>query len=599
MSMARVAGAGPAAAGDAAAGRAAGRAGGPDVGHVGQGGDPSALRRITRIGRPVIDRLLLAVAAGVAAAGAAIGLTATSAWLVSRAAERPPVLYLMVAVTAVRAFGISRGALRYAERLASHDAAFRVLSRLRSETYARLERLAPAGLAEFRSGDLLARLVDDVDGLADLWLRVLLPYLVAAVAACATVALIWLLVPAAAVVLGATLLFVAFVIPLITIRVAQRGERRMAGARGELAAATLEILAGAPELLVAGATEARLADLAAIDRRLATAEARIAAGSGLGALLSGLASGVAIWLGLVAGIAALRSGTIEGVTLAVVALTPIAVHEAVSGLVPASQHLPGLASMAGRVVDVLSRPDPVTEPAVPEPLPAAPFGLRSRGLRARYSAAGPEALVLPDIEVAPGGRLLVTGPSGSGKSTFAAVLVRFLEPSAGTVELVGTDRSVDIRRLSGDDVRRVVCLCAQDPHVFDTSVLENVRLARPGATDEEVRAALSAAQLEGWIDSLPQGLATLAGEHGARLSGGQRQRLSLARALLAGAPVVVFDEPTEHLDEGMAGALVVDLLAATAGRTVVMITHRPELIDSGTWTARVDLGRDDAEPDVG
>jgi ATP-binding cassette subfamily C protein CydCD len=170
------------------------------------------------------------------------------------------------------------------------------------------------------------------------------------------------------------------------------------------------------------------------------------------------------------------------------------------------------------------------------------------------------------------------------------VLVRFLEPSAGSVELVGSTGSVDIRQLTGDDVRRVVCLCAQDPHVFDTSIAENVRLARPGSTDDQVRAALASAQLSGWVDSLPDGLSTLVGEHGARLSGGQRQRLSLARALLADAPVVVFDEPTEHLDESTAGALVADLLAATAGRTVVMITHRPELIHSAAWTARVDLG---------
>lgn len=553
-------------------------------------GGARALWRVAGIGRPVTGRLLLAVAAGVAAAGAAIGLSATAAWLISRAAERPPVLYLMVAVTGVRACGVSRGALRYAERLASHDAAFRVLARLRSRAYGRLERLAPAGLTEFRSGDLLSRLVDDVDGLADLWLRVLIPYLIAGVAASVAVAVIWFLAPVAAVVLGATLFFVAFVVPVFTIAVAHRGERRIAGARGDLAAATVEVLAGAPELLVAGATEARLADLAAIDRRLAAAEARTAAGSGLGALLSGLASGVAVWLGLVASIAALRAGSLEGVTLAVVALTPIAVHEAVAGLVPASQHLPGLAAMAGRLLDVTSRHDPVVEPATAEPLPHGPYGLRCRGLRARYSPTGPDALLLPDIDVRPGDRLLVTGPSGSGKSTFAAVLVRFLEPSAGLVELVGSDRSIDIRRLSGDDVRRVVCLCAQDPHVFDTSVVENVRLARPGATDEEVWAALSAAQLIDWIASLPDGLSTLVGEHGAHLSGGQRQRLSLARALLADAPVIVFDEPTEHLDEATASTLAADLLAATEGRTVVMITHRPELIDSTTWSARIDLG---------
>ena len=550
----------------------------------------AALWRVGLLGRPLTGRLLLAVAAGVAAAGAAIGLTATAAWLVSRAAERPPILYLMVAVTGVRAFGVSRGALRYAERLASHDAAFRVLSRLRGGAYARLERLAPAGLAEFRSGDLLTRLVDDIDGLADLWLRVLLPYFVAAIAAIGAVAMVAFLVPAAGLVLAATLLFVAFAVPVFTIGVARRGEGRIAGSRGELAAATLELLAGAPELLVAGATQARLADLAAVDRRLAEAEARTAAGSGLGALLSGLATGVAVWFGLVAGIAAVRSGAADGVMLAVVALTPIAVHEAVSGLIPASQHLPGLATMAQRLLDVTSRPDPVAEPAEPEALPAGPYGLRFRGLRACYSATAPDALTMPDMEIQPGDRLLVTGPSGSGKSTLAAVLVRFLEPSAGTVELVGRDRSADIRRLSGDEVRRVICLCAQDPHIFDTSVAENVRLARPGSTDAEVVTALTAAQLAGWIDSLPDGLSTMVGEHGAGLSGGQRQRLSLARALLAGAPVIVFDEPTEHLDDATAVALAADLLRATAGRTVVMITHRPELIGSVEWTARVDLG---------
>ena len=551
---------------------------------------PGALWRVGLVGRPLTGRLLLAVAAGVAAAGAAIGLTATSAWLVSRAAERPPVLYLMVAVTGVRAFGVSRGAFRYAERLASHDAAFRVLARLRSGAYVRLERLAPAGLAEFRSGDLLKRLVDDIDGLADLWLRVLLPYLVAAITAIAAVAMVAFLVPAAGFILAATLLFVAVVAPVFAVGVARSGERRIAGTRGELAAATLEVLAGAPEILVAGATDARLADLAAIDRRLAQAEATTAAGSGLGALLSGLATGVAVWFGLVAGIAAVRSGAAEGVMLAVVALTPIAVHEAIAGLVPASQHLPGLAAMAQRLLDVTSRPDPVAEPAVPEALPTGPYGLLCSGLRARYSTGAPDALTMPDIQVQPGERLLVTGPSGSGKSTFAAVLVRFLEPSAGTVELVGRDHSVDIRRLSGDDVRRVICLCAQDPHIFDTSVAENVRLARPESTDAEVLAALAAAQLAGWIDSLPDGLATMVGEHGASLSGGQRQRLSLARALLAGAPVIVFDEPTEHLDDETAAALSADLLQATAGRTVVMITHRPELIGSVDWTARVDLG---------
>ncbi len=549
----------------------------------------SVLLRTTRQGRPVAGRLALAVIAGAAASGASIGLTATAAWLISRAAQQPPVLDLMVAVTMVRFFGVSRGAFRYLERLGAHDAAFRVLARLRSHAYARLVRLAPAGLSELRSGDLLARLVDDIDGLADLWLRLLLPYLSAAVVASVAVAGIAYLAPAAGLALGISVAVAAFAVPTVAAFVARRGESETAGARGDLAAATLEVLTGAPELAVAGATETRLADLGRLDRRLATAEGRTAAGAGVSALLSTLAGGAAVWLCLVAGIAAVMAGTLEGHLLAVVVLTPIAVHEAISGLVPAAQHLPGLAAMANRVADVTSRPDPVHEPEAPETLPGGPYGLSCRGLRARYGRDLPEALAMPDFRLEAGRRLLVTGPSGSGKSTFAAVLVRFLDPSAGSVELVGTERSVELAALAGADVRTVICLCEQEPHIFDTSILENVRLARPDAGDDEVRAALAAAQLSAWIETLPQGPATLAGERGTFISAGQRQRLSLARALLSGAPLIVFDEPTEHLDEPTAAALACDLLQATAGRTVVVITHRPELMGAVDWDVRVDL----------
>lgn len=549
------------------------------------------LLRVVGLARPVWTRLALAALAGVGAAGAAVGLTATSAWLISRAAEQPPVLYLMVAIVAVRAFGIGRGVLRYAERLASHDAAFRILAGLRSDAYRRLEGLAPAGLAEYRSGDLLARLVADVDGLADVWLRVLLPYGVAGIVGGGAVLLVAALVPAAGAVLAVTLLVVAAGAPLAAGVVARRAERRIAPARGELAAAALELLHGATELVLSGAAERRLADLARLDGRLRAAEARSAAGAGVGALLSGLAGGAAIWFGLVAGIVAVRGGSLDGVALAVVVLTPIAVHELAAGLAPSAQQLPRLRAAAARVTEVLDRPNPVREPAQPVALPAGPYGLRIRGLRARYRADGPEVLPGVDLELQAGQRALVTGPSGSGKSTLAAVLLRFLDPSGGTIELVGSEAAVELTRLSGDDVRRVVGLCAQDVHVFDTTIAENLRLARPGATDAELRAALRAARLADWVESLPGGLETLVGEHGARLSGGQRQRLGLARALLADWPVIIFDEPTEHLDEPTAAGLAADLLAAAAGRTAIFITHRPELIAAAAWETSLDLGR--------
>ena len=549
-----------------------------------------ALIAIARLGRPVSGRLGVAVLLGLGAALAGIGLTATSAWLISRAAQQPPVLYLMIAITAVQAFGISRGVLRYGERLAAHDAAFRVLARLRGQVYLRLERLAPAGLAAYRSGDLLARLVADVDGLADLWLRVLLPYTIVVIAATATTLLVGALVPVAGLVLGATLFLVAFVVPLVAGALGRAAERRLAPARGALAAAVTDLLAGAPELQATGAMGPHLDALSHLDGALRAAERRAGTAVGLGALAAGLAAGAATWFALVAGVGALRSGALDAVALAVVVLTPTAVHELAAGLVPAAQHLPGLAAAAERVQEVLRQPDPVIEPDVPAVLPAGPYGLRLTRVGARYGD-GPLVLDDVDLDLAAGGRALVSGPSGCGKSTLAAVLLRFLDPVAGTVELLTPTGACDVRGLASDDVRRVIKSCAQDPHVFDTTLGDNLRIARPDATDDEVRDALRAARLTDWVDTLPDGLATRVGEHGARLSGGQLQRLALARAVLADAPVLILDEPTEHLDEATGAALMADVLAAAHGRTLLVLSHRAEMLagrpgtSSWSWAA--------------
>jgi len=508
--------------------------------------------------------------AGTCAAAGVLGLTATAAWLISRAAQRPPVLYLMVAVTGVQAFGISRGVFRYAERLAGHDAALRILARTRVAAYTRLERLAPAGLAAFRSGDLISRLVTDIDSLADRWLRVLLPYAVAGVAGAAAVALTAALLPAAGVVLAVSLVTAALLAPAAAGLAARRAERRIAPGRGALAAASLELLRGSAELIAFGAADAALRQVSAADREVAHSEGRSAYARGMGVAVTAIAAGAAVWGSLVLGVPAVRSGALSGVALAVIVLTPLAAHEVFGGLAPAAQQLPRIRSAAGRVADVLRRPDPVREPACPAPLPRPPYDLRVEGLTARWSADGPEVLRGVDLVAASGRSVAVVGPSGSGKTTLAMVLLRFLDPAAGRVLLGGTD----ITTLDSDAVRTVVGLCAQDAHIFDSTLGANLRLARPEASDEQLRDALRRARLLDWADSLPDGLATPVGEHGAMLSGGQRQRLALARVLLADFPVVVLDEPTEHLDEETADALTRDLLDATAGRTVVLITHR-------------------------
>ena len=541
----------------------------------------------TRLDRAAIKQLTLAVAAGVVASGAAIALTVTSAWLISRASQRPPVLTLTVAVVAVQAFALARSVFRYLERLVSHDAALRVLATMRVTAYRRLERLAPAGLPAFRSGDLVSRLVADVDSIADRWLRIVLPYTTAAVAGAGTVCFIALLLPSAALVLAVSLVVAALVAPWAAGRAARQAERRIAPRRGELAVASLDLLQGCAELVAFGAAEAGLERADAADRALAQAESRSALGRGIAAAVTALAAGTAVWASLVLGVPSVRSGALSGVALAVVVLTPLAAHEVFGALAPAAQQLPRINASAARVQAVLQQPDPVREPAAPQPAPSPPYDLRIEGLSARWDPGGPDVLRGIDLTVPAGRRVAIVGPSGVGKTTLAMVLLRFLDPSAGRVTLGGAD----ITTLDGDTVRTIVGLCAQDAHVFDTTLGENLRLARRETTEEQIRSALRRAGLLDWVEGLPAGLDTDVGDFGVRLSGGQRQRLSLARVLLADFPVLVLDEPTEHLDEQTADELTQDLLAATEGRTTLLITHRTSGLQQVDEIVRLEAGR--------
>lgn len=537
-----------------------------------------SLRWALRLGRSGRGRLVVAILFGALAAGSAIGLSATAAWLITRASQHPPVLFLMVAIVSVRFFGVARGVLRYFERLASHDASFRILRDLRVEAIERLERILPGRSgAAMAQGELLARFVGDVDVLQDLWVRVVVPYAAAAFAGAATVVLVVVLAPLAGIALAASLVLSAIVAPLVSTRSARGATARLAPLRADYQTEVLDLMDGATELSVYGAIPERLERLAAVDRAMVRASSRSALSAGVGSALAVLAGGAAVWCGLWFGAGAVHARALGAVSLAVVVLAPLAVHEIVSGLAPAAHQLPALDTAATRVREVFEQPDAVIEPVVPTELPSGPFGVRIRGLRARWDADGADVLHDVNLDIAPGSTTLVVGPSGCGKSTLAAVLLRLLDRTAGSVELVGAGGAVDIADADGDSVRRVIGWCAQDAYIFDSTIEANLRLARPEATSDELAAALRRARLDGWIAGLPAGLGTMVGEHGNRLSGGQRQRLALARVILADRPVVVFDEPTEHLDEETAASLAVDLLSVTAGRTVIVVTHRPEL----------------------
>ncbi|RZU54601.1 ATP-binding cassette subfamily C protein CydC [Krasilnikovia cinnamomea] len=528
-------------------------------------------RLLGAVARPAAGRLTVAVLAGVAAAGAGVGLMATAAWLISRAALHPPVLHLMVAIVAVRAFGISRGVLRYAERLIGHDAALRVLGALRVRLYTRLERLAPAGLAEYRRADLVQRMVGDVDAVLDLLTRVVLPYAVAAVVGAGSVGLVGFLCPPAGVVLALGLLGVGLLVPLLQAATARRADGRFAPLRGELATDAVDLLHGLPDLVAYGAADAQLARLAATDARLRAAQRRSSASTGTSAAVSALATGLCVVAGLAAGAVAVRAGTLPGELLAVVVLTPLAVFEAAAGLPAAAQRYAAARGSLRRLADVCAAPDPVAEPDQPAEVPAGPHTLRVSGVSAAWVPGRPVVHGV-DLELSPGRRVALVGASGSGKSTVAALLVRWLDPCAGRITLDG----VDLRRIPGDQVRRVVGYLPEDAYLFDTTIEENLRIGRRDATVAQLRAALADARLLDWVDGLPLGLDTPVGEHGMALSGGQRRRLALARALLADFSILVLDEPTEHLDEATAAALTRDLLAAARDRAVLLITHRTD-----------------------
>jgi len=533
-------------------------------------GPEAPLRRTLAIARPAAGRLALATLFGAAAVLAAVGLIATSAWLISRSAQHPQESALAVAIVGVQFFALSRGLFRYAERLVGHDAAFRVLADLRVSVYTRLERLAPLGLPAFRSGDLLARLIHDIDSLQDLLLRVLPPFAIALGVGAVTVGVVWLMLPAAGLILLLALLVAGTLVPWLTGRLAARTEYRQAAARGELTATVVDLIEGAPELAVNGAAGAQLERALAADARLSRIARSSARTAGVGQGLTSLCMGLAMWGGLTVGVAAVHAGRMSGVLLAGIALIPLVAFELVAGLPVATQTLQRVRRSAARVFEVMDTPVPVTDPPAPLAVPPPPHSLRVRGLHASYPGAPGPALAGVDLDLGPGRRVAVVGASGAGKTTLAGVLMRFLPYQGGAVTLDG----IELTELTGEECRSVVGLVSQDAHVFDSTLEQNLRLARPEATAEQLRAALAAARLLDWTEGLPERLGTEVGEHGARMSGGQRQRLAIARALLADFPILILDEPGEHLDTPTADGILADLLAVTRERATLLITHR-------------------------
>ena len=521
------------------------------------------------------SRIALAVAFGTLTVVFGIGLMATAGYLISRAAERPAILSLTVAIVGVRFFGLARPVVRYLERLSSHDVALRALGRVRVRVYERLERLAPTQLVSNRRGDLLARLISDVDSLQNLHLRGIAPPLVALCASTAAVGAAAAFLPAAALVLAAGLLVGGLIVPAVAAGLARHASRREAAARGELTSELVETLAGSAELVAFGCEKERLRGLQAADRKLVRIARRAALADGTGDALRLLVMGATVVGVLAVSVSAHAGGNLNRVLIATLALLALASFEAVQPLPEAVRELGATLAAGRRILELSDREPSIVDPEQPLPAPTPPFTVALESVRVRYAPRERPALNGFSLRLEPGKRVVLLGRSGAGKSTVANLLLRFIDPERGHVTIAGED----IRRYRQEDVRRVVAVADQDAHLFSASIRDNVRLGRPDATGAELERALRSARIWDWIESLPEGLDTLVGEEGRELSGGQRQRIVLARALIVDAPILVLDEPTAHLDPPTAEALIEDIFAAAGERSVLLITHRGEGLD--------------------
>ena len=524
--------------------------------------------RLLRVFRPDAPRLALAVALHFGATAAAVALLATAAWLIATAALRPSIAALSLAVVGVRLFGVSRGVLRYLERLLSHDVTLRLLGRLRGWVYERLEPLSPGWLSGRQSGDLLGRVIADVDSIDLVYVRLLGPL----AGTILMVLLVFvLLVPhdgRMAIVAAGGLVATAAAAGWGAWRAGRSANRESVQLRADLESLVVDGLQGLPDLAAFGQTGRYASAVDCTGRQLAAAQVRAASAAAAGGAIAGLGADLTGLAVLALGASAVLAGSLNGVHLAVVVLLAIAAFEALGPLPAAWPALAGARAAAERLMEVA---DGSERAGVSDagPLPeTSDFDVR----RLTFSYPGSPRPALEDVSFRlDAGRLLaIVGPSGSGKSTLAALLARFWEPPAGTMWLGG----VDVTRLDPDGVRSRVALVPQRVHLFTGTIESNLRVARPDATNAEMNDALRRAGLAPLVRSLPEGRHTPIGEQGLALSGGERRKLAVARALLKNAPVLVLDEPTAHVDPASAAVLLAAIQAEAARRAVLLITHR-------------------------
>jgi len=546
----------------------------------------SDLRRLLGLTTTVRGSLAAAGLLSSATVVAGVGLMATAAYGISRAALVTSFVDIEAALAGVRLFALSRGALRYLERYTSHDASFRLLSRLRVWFYRSIEPLAPAALWRHRGGDLLARIVTDIETLEQFAVRVLVPAVTAVVAGLAACLFLAVFDPRLALIMLGVLALTGVALPLAAGRASGPAARMQVAARAELSAAAVDAVQGLADLLAFGRERDHLTSLEEIGTRLARAEGRLALLRGASAALAALLASIALVAVLLVAVPLVSGGRIDPVYLAMLPLTALAALEAVASLPPAVENLERSLAAARRLFELTDTPPAVEDPAVSAPAPTL-GSVEIRGLGFAYEAGEPPVLDGLDLVLAPGDRVTIVGPSGAGKTTLVNLLLRFWNPQRGLLRVGGRD----VRECRADDVRALFAVVAQDTHLFSGTVRANLLLGRPDASADELADACRQAQVHDTIERLPQGYDTWIGENGLLLSGGERQRLAVARAILKDAPILLLDEPTAHLDAETEDGVLRSLDRLMAGRTVIAVGHPGRGRSWGGRTLTLEGGR--------
>jgi thiol reductant ABC exporter CydC subunit len=518
-----------------------------------------------------------------------VALMAVSAWLISKSALVTNVAEVAVAITLVRVLAISRAAFRYLERYVTHRATFAILADLRVWFFAAIEPLAPARLTSRRSGDLLARIVADIETLEDFYVRVISPPIVAVLVAIFAGVLLGAFDPILGIVLVGFLVVAGVVLPLVAGRASRRSAETLIATRAEMSAMLVDEVQGIADLVALDRAADHRARVLALGAGFDRAGDRLALVRSATSAASGTMAGLAAVAVLTVGAGLVATGRLDGVYLAILPLVAVASFEVIPPLTAAFGLEPANAAAARRLFELTDAPPAVTDPPRSTEGSAmtlagtSPPGIDVRDLTFRYGADEPSVLDGLSFSVAPGGSLAIVGPSGSGKSTFVGLLARFWEFGGGEIRI--GDRS--IREMTGDEVRALLGVVPQDVHLFNATIRDNLAVADADVTDETIVAACRMAQVHDAIEALPAGYATRVGENGLLLSGGERQRLAIARAIIKDAPILVLDEATANLDVATEQRLMASLAAFIAGRTTIVISHRASVAAGMDRTIRL------------